>query len=291
MMANRLTDYDYALRHKYRTEHDGPFVPGVTTAIGVLDKPQLKWAAATIASRAALENTRRKRTIVHQHRAWLCAAKGRTTSAILKRTLGQEGSDTEVYLHWARGEFDRQWKAKAERGTRVHDIAERWSRGDDVDVLPEDSPYIDALEQFYRSYHPRFVEVETIVVNPTEKYGGRFDAIVELDGPESEGLFIIDYKTGGEYHDAVAMQFAGYMMSEIAVYDDDGTLVGSNPLPKLDGARTIYLHDDGTISVSHPFRMVEFDIAWTAFHACLQTYKAIEMLQHAIKTNEGDDNE
>ncbi len=283
------TDYEYALAHKYRAEHNGPFVPGVTTIISVLDKPQLMWSAAEIAARSAFENTRRKRSIVKKHREWLASSKGKTATAIRKRTLGLEGSDNEVYLHWARGDFDRQWKAKAARGSRVHDVAERWSRGEDVEVLPEDAGYVDALESFHRIYHPRFVMAEQVVINREDKYGGRFDAIVELDGPNASGLFMIDYKTGGEYTDSVAMQFAGYMECELAEYDDKGALTGSAPFPVLDGARTIYLRGDGTVGVSHPFYKVDYGIARTAFRACLETYKAIEMLRNTIK--ESDTNE
>ncbi len=283
------TDYDYALAHRYRAVHNGPFVPGVTTVIGVLDKPQLMWKAAEIAARSAFENTRRKRSIVKKHREWLVSSKGKTATAIRKRTLGLEGSDNEVYLHWARGDFDRQWKAKAARGSRVHDVAERWSRGEDVEVLPEDSAYVDALEQFHRVYRPKFIAVEQVVIDPDGRYGGRFDGIVELDGPNASGVFMIDYKTGGEYVDSVAMQFAGYMECELAKYDDKGNLTGSEPLPKLDGARTIYLRDDGTVGVSHPFYTVDYGIARSAFRACLQTFEAITMLRNTIK--ESGDNE
>ena len=52
-MATTLTDLDYAMRHKYRVEPGGAFVPGVTTIIGVVDKPGLKWAASQIAAETA----------------------------------------------------------------------------------------------------------------------------------------------------------------------------------------------------------------------------------------------
>lgn len=273
-----MSDLSNALKHKYSVTPGGPFVPGVTTVINVIDKPALKWSASEIAASAVLNNTRRKKAIVAKHREWLL--KGRPNEK--KQTLARMGTDDEVFVHWARGEFDRQWRAKAATGTRIHDVAERWTKGESVKVLPEDNGYVDALEAFHRAYKPKFLLVECVVLNRSLKYGGRFDGIGELDGPDAEGVFNLDYKTGGEYEDSVAMQHIGYMACELPIYDEKGALVGFNALPELNGARTIYLRPDGTVKMSDPFAKIPEAVAWEGFESCLRVYKAIESIKELL---------
>ena len=279
-----MTDLSDALKHRYRVEPGGEIVPGVTTIINILDKPALKWASSQIAAASAVENTRRKKAIVTRHREWLQKSRGKTDSASKKRTLGEVGTDDEVYIHWCRGEFDRQWRAKADRGTRIHDIAERWSLHptEPVDVLLEDSKYVDALEQFHKLYKPKFLLTECIVTNAHHRYGGRFDFIAELDGPEVQGVVMGDYKSGGKYPYEVALQAEGYMNCELSTFNDDGSLGVSNPLPELVGARTVYLGDDGNVSVVDPFEKISRENAWTAFLACLELFSINKQIDAAL---------
>ena len=274
-----LTDFENALKHRYRVEPGGEFVPGVTTAIGIIEKPAFKWTASGIAATAILENTRRKKTIVKNHREKLASYRPGSK----ERILAQQGNDDEIFIHWGRGEFDRQWKAKAEIGTRVHDIAERWTRGEAVDVRVEDSKYVDALEMFHKGWKPKFKLVECIVLNYEFKYGGRFDGIGELDGPMAEGVFNLDYKTGGEYEDSVALQHIAYMKCQLPIYNENGKLIGFKPLPRLDGARTIYLRPDGTCGVKDPFAHISQELAWETFEACLRLYKATQTITQLLK--------
>jgi hypothetical protein len=276
MTATRIkkTDRDYANDHKYRVVSGGEFVPGVTTIIGIIDKPHFKWTAAGIAATTAIENARRKKTIVKNHREWLLSSRGKTESAMKKRALGQEGTDNEVFAHFCRGQFDRDWRAKAVRGNRIHQAADDWSRGMPVDVLFEDMPFIKALEQFHRDWKPQFKLVECIVINRHFGYGGRFDAIAWLDGPDCEpGLYLIDYKTGGHYPYEVALQAEGYLRSNLAVWDDDGNLLSEEFLPEVMGCRTVYLGEDGNVSVKDPFEIISHEDAWSAFTASLELYR------------------
>jgi hypothetical protein len=272
-----FSDFDQALRHKYRIEPNGSFVPGVTTIIGILDKPALKWSASGIAAETAVNESRRKRTIVARHRKRLSVLGKK------ERELSYNGSDHDVYVHFCRGEFDRQWRAKAARGTRVHEVAEKWSAGEAIDVRLEDSKYVDALEQFHKEYHPKFRLVECIVTNPQYRYGGRFDGVVELDGPGTYGTYLIDYKTGGKYPYDVALQAEGYMNCELATFLIDGSLDAPCSLPELDGARTIYLGEDGNVTVSDPFAVISRADAWTAFKACLDLFNINQTINAALK--------
>ena len=293
-MAKKKSDLECARSHKYRVVSGGEFVPGVTTIIDVVNKPQLMWAAAGIAAESAIENGRRKKTIVKRHREWLCSDRGKTTSSELKRALGELGSDNEVYAHWARGEFNRQWRAKADRGTRVHDVAEQWARGImlgervEIEVLAEDEPWIDALTKFHVDYKPIFHLVECIVLNNEHRYGGRFDTIAEVRGPRASGLFMIDYKTGGKYPYEVALQAEGYWQSKLAIYNEHGVLIGGRNLPALDGALTIYLGDDASLDVSDPFENVSHEQAWRAFLACRELYAANKEITDTLGGRDND---
>lgn len=293
-----LTDYQNALKHKYRVVPGGEFVPGVTTVIGIIDKPAFKWTSSGIAAAFIIANGRRKRYLVPKHRKKLASYKGSSSRSVKNRTLANVGTDDEIFAHLGRGEFDRQWKEKAARGNRVHDIAERWTRGEAVEVAEGESKYVDALEQFHRDFKPVFHLTECVVLNAELGYGGRFDTIATfyrwmklspLTDFEwvKDGTYLVDYKTGGEYMDSVAMQAIGYMKCQLPRYINE-SLAGFEDLPPLDGARIVYLKDDGTYSVVDPFATITEELAWDAFTACLRLWKANKEIQQLLKAEEYD---
>lgn len=251
----RDSDYEAALKHRYRVVHDGPTVPGVTTCIGIIEKPGLKWAAAKLTAKYTFDSV--------QELNWV---------------------DEDSFLTHCAGHFDRVWREKAARGTRVHDVAERWARGEEVSVPLADAGYVDALEAFHSAYRPRFLLIESIVLNPELNFGGRLDFVAQLG---DEGTFLCDIKTGGSKRPLeAALQASAYLHGELATYDESGALSGLQPLPKLDGARTIYLRADGTFEVSQPFDIISEEEAWEGFQACLQLFKVHKSLQAKLKGNE-----
>lgn len=293
------TDYQMALAHKYRCVSGGDVVPGVTTIIDVINKPQLVWWAARLAAEAIVNNGRRKKSIVAKHRAWLISSRGNTETSVKKRELGNHGTDNEVFIHWARGAHDREKRAKGDRGTRVHSMAEAWSHGEAVEVSDEDIGFLNALESFHVDYLPRFELVECIVLNEMFMYGGRFDGIVTFreriwDDEKNEwvlfdlGTYLIDYKSGGEYEQPVALQAEGYLRARLAIFNDAGVLMATQALPHVDGCRTIYLKEDGTYKVSDPFEKITHDDAWDAFIACRKFYAAQKTITQSLGRNDDD---
>ncbi len=242
------TDLENALAHKYKVYSGGDFVPGVTSVIGIVDKPALKWTSAEIAARTAVENI-------------------------------SEMRDLEDYVHHCRGEFERQWREKAKRGNRVHEVAEKWARGETAEVPLSDEGFIVALSAFYCDHSPVTVMAERVVIHSLMHYGGRFDAIVEMDG----GRYLIDYKTGGKYPIDVAMQCAAYMKAMLANYDDEGKIGHFSRLPELDGARIIYLGEDGSYDVVDPFAVLTLDDAFSAFTHALMLYRSIKTMEKLTK--------
>ena len=242
------SNYEDALNHKYRVYADGPTVPGVTSVIGIIDKPALKWASAKIAAQTAVDNY-------------------------------HEMTDRDEFIHQCRGEFDRQWREKAKRGNRVHSVAEEWAKGNTVEVPLSDQGFIDALEKFYLDCLPMTVMAERVVVHPVMHYGGRFDAIMDIDERE----YLIDFKTGGKYPLDVAMQTAAYMKASLAVYDDDGALGHFEPLPDLAGARIIYLAEDGSYAFVDPFEDIPLEKAFEAFTHALGLHRSIKEMEKMTK--------
>jgi hypothetical protein len=254
--AQLKTDYELALDHKYRVMSGGDVVPGVTTVVKACTPIYaLPYAAAKIAAQTAIDLTMRG------------------------------DMDLDIVYTTARTEHDRVWKDKASRGTRVHDVAERWTRGESVDVPLSDEGFVDALEEFHKKYQPKFSSVESVVLNFWSEYGGRIDGIAEFDG----GRYLLDWKTGAHYPYEVALQMAAYLEARIAEYDEEGNLVdiGAAPLAEsVDGARVIYLCDDGTFNVVNPFEAVSQADATMAFGACLQLYKINQRIQKGIRDAE-----
>lgn len=229
------------VRGKYITEVGGkPVNPSVTGVLGAMfAKPALAWGASKVCANAA----------VHRRDEW-------------------EHLSPDAAYHWLRTLHDGEWKAKAARGTLVHGFAADWVAGRDVECPPDAAPYLDALERFYEERTPTTVEAErTVVYNqPGLAYGGSFDWIAVVDGEAT----IIDLKTGGRYPVETTCQLAAYRFAEhLAVFSPLGGLEALEPMPTIDAAAVLYLHDDGT----YEYLPVPADrLAFDAFLALRRAY-------------------
>lgn len=195
--------------------------PSVSMVLNTLNKPGLPWGAARETALFA---------VFHQDE-WL--------------HLDEQAAVDRLRTHH-RG----VWNGKAQRGTLVHDLALGWSRGEEVDVPVECDPYMDALEAFYRDNAPQFVEMEQSVIHDEKgsEFGGSFDAIIRFGAGDLAGqTLVVDYKTGQRYPIETTMQLAAYRgCKKIGVYDEQGVLVDTRPMPATAGGAVLYLHDDGT---------------------------------------------
>lgn len=283
-----LTDFQLAQRHRYVTEHGREPAPGVTS-IDIIEKPALKWAAAEVAAKRSLEVT------LEEIRAY-------RDECITKKKLikGFDGSQVpasqatidELRVHLLRGEFDRQWRAKADLGTRVHSQMVQWSQGISISQRPDEEPYMTAGAAFLEECAPTFLYLEQVVVHPaprgdkTLEYGGRFDFIAQIDGR----TLLCDYKTT-EYRDILsnALQASAYCnASGIANYEPDGSLGELTPLPKLDGALTVYLNPKG-YELVNPFEHISMEEAFDTFlslRAVVSTVKKVERITKELSKNE-----
>lgn len=197
-----------------------PSAPTVSTIVNMLNKPGLPWGAAKETALFA----------IHHQEEWI-------------------DLDTDAAYERLRKHHRGVWDDKAARGSMVHDFALTWSQGAEVECPPDCGPYLDALEAFYKEHEPTWLAVERSVVYAEEgsEYGGTPDCIGRLKDGRT---LILDWKTGQRYPIETTMQLAAYRFADgFGVYDAFGTLVEVEPLPQIDAAGVVYLHDDGTFEL------------------------------------------
>ena len=160
----------------------------------------------------------------------------------------------------------KEWREKADRGSRLHAHMEAWLRGEDIDQAEDEAGYLDALEKFIIDYDPQVIESEAIVLSALG-YGGRLDTIARV-GHE---VALLDWKTGSAYPVEASMQMAAYRFADgIACYGEDGQLTGLRPIPEVDWCACVYVHDDGTYDLRrYPADHEAFD----SFCALLGVYR------------------
>lgn len=225
-------------RRNYGRNHGYQFgdvkVPGVTTIIGVLDKPALTgWAAGEAAE--VVGNATRKDghlLVVDVEEMWDdLRSKDDRMPPEPTRTKLVEG------LKW------RHRKSRdelANRGTEVHRIAEQLTRGREVDVPEALTGHVDAYIDWWTTWAPIDPMVELSV--GSRRYGGwggTLDMICTLPGL---GRALVDIKTNrsGPFGE-VALQLAGYRYAEVYL-DDDGV---EQPMPEVDWCGVLWLRADG----------------------------------------------
>jgi hypothetical protein len=214
----------YEKSHRYKL--DGEWVPGVTTILGVLDKPGLrKWAAASVAEYVA-DN---RDAVEHLY----AAGRGPMVAA-LKETPWQQTRDA------------------ADRGTTFHDFAERIMNGDEVDVPEEQVPLVENALRFMEDYDIRPLLVEACVGSREHKYAGKGD----LWADSKIGRAIFDWKSGKRIYPTFALQLAAYAFAEFA---SDGSGGPETPLPEVEAAYGVHIRMDGYDVVPLKFGRDVFD--------------------------------
>lgn len=180
----------YPSSHRYKL--DGAWVTGVTTLLGVLDKPAIpKWAAKSVAEYVA----NNREGVEHLY------------------GMGQ-GPMVQALK-------DVPWQQRdeaANRGTEVHDFAERIARGEEVDVPDLLVGHVESCLAFLDEWDIKPVLIEQCVGSRQYKYAGKLDLVADHNqGPRA----IFDYKTSksGIYANT-AFQLVAYGMAEF--YGENG---------------------------------------------------------------------
>ncbi|WP_250504879.1 PD-(D/E)XK nuclease family protein [Bowdeniella massiliensis] len=209
-MAKGLKFYEKSHRYKL----DGQWVPGVTTIIGVLDKPAIpKWAAKSVAEHVAANPDDIERLRQMGERAVIAALKE---------------------IPWS------QRDEAARRGTEVHDLAERYLQGEKIEVPEAIAGHVESCAQFIEDYNIQPVLVEAAVASREHQYAGKLDLIADHNrGPRA----IFDWKTtkSGIYKET-AFQTNAYAFAEFHGQNGD-----EHPMSELgiEAAYGVWLRPDG----------------------------------------------
>lgn len=143
-------------------------------------------------------------------------------------------------------DYQEVWDAKRDRGSRVHEVLEAIAKGQAFTVEnDEDKPLVEQLTAWVEKNKPEFLLSEVILLSH-HGYGGRCDVLIRLENPDTGELetWLLDLKTGWSdiSHHFQAAAYAG--ADGVAVYDDEGYLLGTTPLPKIDKIGALYLNAD-----------------------------------------------
>jgi hypothetical protein len=197
--------------HSYTV--DGRAIPGVTTLIGDgCPKPALvSWAARTVAEYVA-----------------------NNLDDLHERHLGRDS-----LIGMLRGVPYSDRDAAANRGTQVHDLAQRLARGEEIDVPDDLVGHIDAYLALAKDWQPADELAERPRLNVTRWYAGTFDLVATLKG---RGRVLLDTKTSrsGVYPET-ALQLAAYRNSELYETDDGALKV----MPVITETLALWLRADG----------------------------------------------
>lgn len=172
-------DFD-PVKHRYYI--DGKYANGVTTVLGILNKPALVgWAA-----RMAAEHI--KANIVP----------GEPLDEIQIQQLVKGAQEAH------RNTRD----SAADGGTYVHNWIEDFMRGNNpqMPVSPVLKRVIEDFLKWHDRVRPEVVEIERMMCSPTHGLAGTPDLIARVDGK----LTIMDWKTGSGIYPEMFLQLAAY---------------------------------------------------------------------------------
>lgn len=229
------TKQDKPTRRQYRV--DGKRVPGVTTVLGVLDKPALLGWAARTAADAAVE----------------ACANGLPPDAA--KEVGRKAV------------FARRDKA-ADLGTRAHALVEAYFSGEAMRVQLDDPEGAKVYSCARRAINhieatcTRVVLSEAAFTSPMG-FGGTLDLVVERNGR----LFVADLKTGKGAHDEVVPQLAAYRW----LLGNGTPSEGAKNL-FVDGGLVFHVPIDGDEVTEHEINPWKLDHGWRIFDAALTIY-------------------
>jgi len=207
----------------------GPPVPGITSIIGILDKPALVGWAKRETAKAAVRNWKAVSQMVADHPPLEDQLSYHPAVAYLKATPGY------------------QRDAAANAGTAVHAIAEAIAKGEKPDIPDEYEDFTRAfMRDFVEKYKPKFhpLYVEAMVYHAGDDgtvlpYGGTMDLFCQI----GDDVLLIDHKTtkSGVYPETALQLAAGRYAQFIGLPGDPKKHV----IPKVDRCAVLWIRPEG----------------------------------------------
>lgn len=218
--------------HRYSL--DGEWVPSVTSATSVLDKPALRaWYARQAAQ-------------------WAASNPDQLTAL---------GHDT--FVDTACGAPQRAMNAAAGKGTDLHAHAQQLATTGATDAPEDQWPYVEAAADFLDTHQVETLASEAFCFHDTFSYAGRLDLLATL----SDGaLWLLDFKTGSGVYPDVALQLAAYRYASHLVKD---LAADDEQMPPIARCGVVWVRPEGWQLIP-----VNADReAWTGFLSCLALYQ------------------
>lgn len=209
--------------HRYYANYSdiGPIgpLPGVTGAIGIMDKPAVAyWRGTTVASIIA------------------------DRLEFFGEMVATGGKDAAVKWAGSLPGFERD-KA-ADTGSLVHILVEKLLRRTEVEIPPDLIPYVLGFRRFIEERRPKVVAVEKLVANLEVGYGGTLDLLLDF----GRGVELWDVKTWRKYPRAGSDMYAETAM-QLAAYAN-GKFIGApgdpkrHRMPVITGHGVLHLRPD-----------------------------------------------
>jgi hypothetical protein len=168
-------------------------------------------------------------------------------------------------------DFRKEWRAKADLGTRVHANIGKWALGKTTEVLDTDASRLDGFTAFCKAKRPEWVATELPVASSLG-FGGRLDLICEIEGDS----WLLDGKTGKIYLRELALQLAGYAHAQgVIEYDAEGKAIALSPMPHIDRWGGLYLGEDGIATLVEVPAVMLGDTLKIAQHKAFQVFLAL----------------
>jgi hypothetical protein len=244
-------------KRPYYRWNGGPWMPGVTSIIKMLDKSDvlIGWAKK-VTAKAALRNL--------------------NDLLILTATPGGDQMAYNLLV----GAPDLERDTAADLGTRVHTFAEAVSRGETPEeAQPSDVARCESYIRWRERYQPRFIQIEYMVYSLAHNYGGTGDAMFYLDNPATgkEELWSVDYKTGKGAYPETALQLSGLDGADFIGVPGSTDMIA---LPKAQRYGVLWVTDAGAELIE--YRVT--DVEWQAFLACRLLWEWVHAHKATIQT-------
>lgn len=233
---------------KYADGVEADKLPGVTSAIGMKDKPAVAYWRGTTVARIIAQDVDLYRSLI-------------------------ETGGVEAAVTWA-GKLPGYERDKAaDTGTLVHSLVEQIGREQEVSVDPELAPYAAAFRRWLAESGAELISLERQVADLSVGYGGTFDILANVDGK----LTLLDVKTwkrrpvpGGDMYSETAMQLAAYGNAAFIGAPGDPKRYR---MPKVEAYAVLHLRPDQYDSGFGVYPFEVTDREFEAFRALLTVYR------------------
>lgn len=174
-------DFD-PIKHRYKI--DGVYASGVTTALGVIAKPQLIY--------------------------WAAGEAAKYIKSQLKPGVALDELEINDLVAEAKKAHTKKRDRAADAGTYIHDWIEAFVKGEEPELPVNEKlqRVIRDFKNFWDDKKPEVLYPERMLCSPTKMLAGRVDLICKIDGK----LTILDWKTGSGIYPNMFMQLAAYAL-------------------------------------------------------------------------------